>query len=343
MKVLVTGSTGYLAGHVILQLLGRGIEVIGTVRSLARVNQVRNSLENAGASDCQNLSFVEADLTNDGGWSTAMKGCEYVIHIASPFPGVAVKDESDLITPAVNGTQRVLRAAKDSHVRRVVVTSSFGAVGYGHPPSKTDFDETDWTNENEPGISAYIKSKTLAERAVWSFENDEAADMEIVVVNPTGIFGPTLSKNISSSLNLIRLQLEGKMPICPKVYFGVSDVRDVADLHIRAMLNPVAAGKRYLAVSGESVSMFDVAKVLRAEFGARAVKVPRRESPDWLVKFLGRWSQSIRPISSELGKRKNASNLRAVTELDWAPRDYKVTIVDTAESLFHHGVIESPS
>ena len=235
-------------------------------------------LQNAGASACERLSFYAADLERDAGWAEAAAGCDYALHVASPIGGPAPKHEDEQIVPARDGTLRVLRAARDAGVKRVVLTSSCGAIYYGHPLRAEPFDETSWTNLDGE-MSAYVKSKAIAERAAWDFVAAEGGALELSVVNPSGIFGPALGADAASSTELIARLLNG-MPGCPQIYFGVVDVRDVADLHLRAMTHPAAKGERFIAVSGEAMSMFDIAVILQRAPGRPAKKVPTRAAAE---------------------------------------------------------------
>ncbi len=237
--VLVTGGSGFVGSHVILQLLNAGYDVRTTVRSLKREPDVRAMLKNAGVDPNGRLAFFPADLERDAGWPDAVTGCDYVIHVASPIPAAAPKTEDELIRPARDGVLRVLRAARDGKVRRVVLTSSCGAIYYGHPPQTAPFDETSWTNI-DGDMSAYVRSKAIAERAAWDFMSAEGGSLELSAINPAGIFGPVLGADFSSSIELVTRLMKG-MPGCPRLYFGVVDVRDVADLHLRAMTIPPRA------------------------------------------------------------------------------------------------------
>ncbi|MBO0791881.1 MAG: aldehyde reductase, partial [Ktedonobacteraceae bacterium] len=250
--VLVTGGSGFLGAHTIVQLLKAGYTVRTTVRSPQREDDVRALIRAGGILDDRRLSFAVTDLMRDDGWQQAMEGVSFVLHTASPFPGHQPEDENDLILPARDGTLRVLKAAGKAAVKRVVMTSSFAAVGYSPKPANEPYTEEDWTNPDQPSLPAYIKSKTLAERAAWDFIKQDHGKLELVVLNPTGIFGPALGKDFSSSLHILQTMLEGKMPAVPDVSFGVADVRDVAEAHIRAMTNPNAAGERFL-VTGDKV------------------------------------------------------------------------------------------
>ncbi|MBV8642213.1 MAG: aldehyde reductase, partial [Verrucomicrobia bacterium] len=223
ITVLVTGGSGFIGCHCILQLLTAGYQVRTTVRNLKREPDVRAMLKVGGAEPDGRVSFVAADLENDAGWSDAVAGCEYVLHVASPFPDSVPKHEDELITPAREGTLRVLRAARDAGAKRVVLTSSFAAIGYGHEPQDKPFDETNWSNLND-GVGAYVKSKTLAERAAWDFMAKEGGNLELSVINPVGVFGPVLGPNYSTSILLVQRLMTGSVPGCPRLHFGLVDV-----------------------------------------------------------------------------------------------------------------------
>ena len=331
-RVLVTGGSGFVASHCLVQLLIAGYDVRTTVRSLSRESMVREMLRQAGVSDQSTLSFTEADLINDAGWATAVANCDYILHVASPFPAGVPTHEDDLIAPARDGALRVLRAARDAGVKRVVLTSSFAAIGYGHEQRAAPFTELDWTDSTQK-ISAYVKSKTLAERAAWDFIRTEGGPLQLSVVNPVGVFGPVLGPDYSSSIQLLKQMLDGAVPGCPKLYFGVVDVRDVADLHVRAMTNPAANGERFLAVAGDFLSVLDIATVLRSHLGPAARKVPSRELPNWVVRLAALFSPMVRESLPELGKLKNATNEKARRVLGWVPRTAQEAIVAAAESL----------
>ena len=265
--VLVTGGSGFIGAHCVLRLLEAGYRVRTTVRSLDREGDVRAQLKVGGAEPGDALSFAAANLTSDEGWPEAVAGCRHVLHVASPFPQQQPRNEFELIVPARQGALRVLRAARDAGVERVVMTSSFAAIGYGHQQTKRPFTEEDWSDLNA-GASPYVKSKTLAERAAWDFVAREGAALELAVVNPVGVLGPVLGPDLSSSVALVKLSLDGALSRAPRVYFNIVDVRDVADLHLRAMTDPAAKGQRFLAVAGDAMSLKDVADVLRARMGA---------------------------------------------------------------------------
>ena len=338
--VLVTGGSGFIATHCILQLLAAGCRVRTTVRSLKREPEVRATLKAAGADVGDKLAFFAADLTDDAGWVEAAAGCDYVLHVASPFPLNVPRHEDDLIVPAREGALRVLRAARGAGVKRVVQTSSFAAVGYGHAQMARPFNEHDWTNVDGPGLTAYAKSKTLAERAAWDFMAREGGAMELAVVNPVGVFGPVLGADFSTSIEIVRRMMDGALPALPRITFGVVDVRDVADLHLRAMTAPDAAGERFLAVAGDFLSLRDIALVLRNRLGDAARRVPTRELPDWLLRIVALVDKSVGQVVPELGKSKNASNAKARRELGWAPRPAEDALVATAESLARLGLLK---
>jgi len=337
--VLVTGGSGFVGAHCILQLLGAGYRVRTTVRSLEREADVRALLKNGGAEPGQALSFAAADLTTDAGWPEAVAGCTYVLHVASPFPPVIPKNEDELITPAREGALRVLRAARDAGVKRVVLTSSFAAVGYSSKNSGGPYTEADWTDPNTPGITAYIKSKTLAERAAWDFIAREGGALELATVNPVGILGPVLGPDYSTSIQLVQRLMDGAVPGCPNLSYGVVDVRDVADLHLRAMTNPAAKGERFLAIAGDSMSMQEMAIVLKARLGKDAARVPTRVLPDWLVRLVSLFDPTVAQIIPDLGQVKAASNEKAKRLLGWAPRSNADSVVGTAESLVRLGLL----
>jgi nucleoside-diphosphate-sugar epimerase len=317
--VLVTGGSGYLGTQLIAALLRDGCQVRTTVRSLDREGEVRVAVRRGGADD-SGLEVVTAELTADEGWAAAVAGCEEVHHVASPM--IHSDDPDEVIIPARDGTLRALRAARDAGARRVVLTSSFAAVGYTPKPG-SEYTEADWTDPDMPGLPPYPRSKAIAERTAWDFIKHEGGDTELVVVNPTFILGPTLTSKAGSSLQLTKAMLDGTMPVVRRQRFGVADVRDVADLHIRAMAAPEAAGKRYLALAdGPTISFLQMAQILRERLGPLAERVPTEEIP------------------GPEPPRLIIHNDRAKQELGWRPRPAETTIVETAESLRDLGLLE---
>lgn len=342
--VLVTGGTGFVGIHTILQLLQKGYNVKTTLRNLVRKSEIFEMLKNGGFTSPDNyrddsLEFIEADLTKDDNWDEAVKGCEYVLHVASPFPPGEPKDENELIRPAVDGTLRVLKAAHKAKVKRVVMTSSFAAIGYSLNPKNHIFTEEDWTDANT-NIPAYIKSKTLAERAAWNFIQNEGDDLELTVINPVGIFGPVLGNKFSSSIRMVEQLMTGKMPAIPKLSFSVVDVRDVADIHIKAMTNPEAKGQRFLATSDGTTSLPEIAEMLRSQNNQFAQRVTKKVMPDWIVKIVAYFKPELKSVSTQVGKIKTVSNEKAKNILGWQPRNKEVVIADTAESLLKFGIVK---
>jgi dihydroflavonol-4-reductase len=241
--------------------------------------------------------------------------------------------------PAREGTLRVLRVSREAGVKRVVLTSSFAAIGYGHAQQAAPFNEMNWTDVNGKDVSAYAKSKTLAERAAWDFIVNEGGGLELSVVNPVGVFGPALGADYSTSIAIVERKMNGAVPGLPRIAFGIVDVRDVADLHLRAMLEPAAKGERFLAVAGEFVSLVSMAKVLKERLGTAAKRVPTRQLPDWLMRIAVVFDSSLKLVVPELGKTKNASNAKAKDLLGWRPRSNEEAIVATAESLVRLGLL----
>ncbi|HEY1499464.1 MAG TPA: aldehyde reductase [Acidobacteriaceae bacterium] len=339
--VLVTGGSGFIGSHCIVQLLAAGHTVRTTVRSLEREADVRSMVKAGGAAEQDGrLSFFAADLMSDAGWKEAMSGCEHVLHVASPFPASVPKDEGELIGPARDGTIRVLRAARDAGVKRVVLTSSFAAIGYGQKPQEKPFTEQNWTDPKGQDVLPYVKSKTLAEHEAWNFMGRERGGLQLAVVNPVGVFGPVLGPNLSTSILIVQRLMDGAVPGCPKIWFGAVDVRDVADLHLRAMTNPAAQGDRFLAVAGDFLSFSEVAKILRRRMGVWAKRVPTMQIPNFIVRLVAMRDTAAKQILPELGKRKNASNEHARKVLGWEPRSSEEAIVATAESLLQLGLLK---
>ena len=336
--VLVTGGSGFVGVHCILKLLEAGYRVRTTVRSLKREADVRAMLKVGGADPGEKLTFVAADLTSDAGWTEAVAGCTYVLHVASPFPPAAPKHEDELIIPAREGALRVLRAARDADVKRVVLTSSFAAIGYGHPQSDQPFTEETWTDINGPGVSAYAKSKTLAERAAWDFIEREGDALELTVINPVGIFGPVWGADYSSSISVLQQLMNGDMTRLPSLSFGIVDVRDVADMHLQAMTNPAAKGQRFLATAG-LMSMQEGAQVLKAHLGEAGSRISTKPMPDWLVRIAAYFSPAARQIVHDIGKRRSATSDKAKRLLGWKPRSKEDAIIATAESLVKLGLL----
>ncbi|MEW2513924.1 aldehyde reductase [Streptomyces sp. NPDC046870] len=336
-RVLVTGGTGFIGSWCVLALLDAGHTVRTTVRDLRREPMVRSWLHAAVTFDDDRLTVVRADLEHPHGWEAAVDDCDFVLHVASPTLRRTPATGEELIVPAREGVLRVLRAARDAGVRRTVLTSAFGAVGIGHPPRPTPFTEEDWTDV-DADIPPYQRSKTVAERAAWQFVKEEGGEMELAAVHPVGVLGPLLGPDDPPSLRLLRRMLEGRMPACPPFAMGYVDVRDVADLHLRAMTHPAASGERFLAVAGRSLRVVDIARILRDRLGERAEKAPTRELPVWLTRALATVNPELRLLKHQLGRDLAATAAKAEKLLGWTARPIEDTIADTAESLLTHGL-----
>jgi dihydroflavonol-4-reductase len=329
--VMVSGGTGFLGGWCIAELLERGYEVRTTVRDLAREPAVRDALAKAGVDAGDRLAVLRADLESDEGWADAVAGCRYVLHVASPFPPVQPKDPDELIVPARDGALRVLRAAFDAGVERVAMTSSIAAVRPARDSSAdAPYTEADWTDGGDASKTPYARSKTIAERAAWDLARETGAD-RLAVVNPGAIIGPALNDDHSYSLQVVQRLLDG-MPAMPKLGFTFVDVRDVADLHIRAMTDPAAGGERFIAAD-RWLWMADVAGVIRERVGDAATKVPTRVAPNLAIRAMALFDPSVRSVVSDLGKRSHFSSEKARSTLGWAPRPVEDSIEDCARSL----------
>lgn len=333
-KVLVTGGSGYIAGFIIRQLITEGWTVNTTIRNLARESEVRGWLD----VDNSKLAFFAADLMDDAGWAEAVAGCSHVAHVASPLPSNAPKSDDELIIPATQGALRALRFARDAGVRRLVMTSSVAAISYGHK-GKTRFTEADWTDVDSPDAYAYVKSKTIAERAARDWMAREGGALEYCTVNPSLVLGPLLTADFSTSLEAIKKLLEGSMPGIPRLGFGVVDVRDVADMHVKLLTMAGMNGERFIA-SGPFIWMADIARILRDTLGNDARKVPTRKLPDFIVKIAARFDPVLRQVTGEIGnvRENDASHAKAV--LGWETRPVEQSITDTARDMIRLGVVK---
>ncbi|RLJ32902.1 dihydroflavonol-4-reductase [Chryseobacterium sp. 7] len=329
--VLVTGGSGFIACYCMIALLNNGYKVRASLRSLDKSELVKQMLKEGGINSFEDLSFAVADLENETSWEKAVEGCQYIIHTASPTPHTNAKTEEDFVIPAKNGVLFVLRAAKNAGVKRVVLTSAFGAVSYG-TWKNTPYTEEDWTVLND-SVAPYQRSKTISERAAWDFIQNEGKGMELAVVNPTTVMGPVLSDDYAHSIQIIKQMLNGEMKGCPKLITGFVDVRDVADLHVKALSMPEANGQRFIAVAGEALSMLEVAAILRKKLGKTAEKAPTKELPNWLIRLLAVFNPRLKMIVPHLGLVKRASSEKAIQQLGWKPRMADEAILAAAESL----------
>lgn len=339
-QVLVTGGSGFVAIHCIVQLLDQGYRVKTTLRSVNKKQGVLDMVQVAGVSG-ENLEFVQADLTSDTNWDNAVEGCEYVLHVASPIFLRAPKHEDEMVRPAVDGTIRVLKAARDGGVKRVVMTSNFGAVGYSHTDTSKVINEECWTDPNEKGLSIYNKSKVLAERAAWDFMKREGGSMELSVINPMAIFGPSFGPALSSGYELLKKVLDGSMKRVPNITLGIVDVRDVADLHLRAMVNPAANRQRFLALAGGIMSLPEIARLLKAKTPVIAEKASLKTTPDFVIKIAALFNPLAKNIAPMLSRYREASNEKAKHLLGWNPRSNEAALIAAAESLAKFGAIET--
>ncbi|PWN91087.1 dihydroflavonol-4-reductase protein [Acaromyces ingoldii] len=340
--VLITGGSSFIGLHALHQALQQGFRVRTTIRNEAKRSLIEAALKDYDASlDYTAIEYAHADLLSDAGWDDAARGARYVLHVASPFPAAQPKDEMELIRPAREGTLRVLRAAKRTGTcTRVVVTSSVAAVAYGNTPSEAGvFTEADWTNVDGPHVSAYVKSKTLAEQAAWDFvKSDEGSGLELATVNPVGVFGPPMRpEDGSTTCDIVKALLKGEIPLAPRIGFGIVDVRDVASLLLLAMVRPEANGERYLATAApQAMSLLECGAALRSGLGQAASRTPTRELPDWFVRFGARFSGQLKAAADNLGKQGDVSNEKA-RALGWAPKTPEEALVATGQRFIDKG------
>jgi dihydroflavonol-4-reductase len=337
--VLVTGGSGYIAGYCIAQLLQDGWRVRTTVRSLAKAEQVRSSITKISAGAAAAIEFFEADLNSDQGWDRAVAGADYVLHVASPVTVIDPKSDDELVRPARDGALRVLKAARDAGVKRVVMTSSISAIVYGHGGRTTAFTESDWTNEtNRADSGSYDRSKTIAERAAWAWHDAEDGALELVTINPSLVIGPVLGRDFSASLEVVKKLLDHSLPALPRIGFDLVDVRDIARLHILGMTTPSAAGQRFIG-SGDYFWMKEIASVLKQGLGEKALKVPSLVIPDFLVRVFAIFDPIVRSRLFDLGKERRVSSEKARKMLGWTTRPASESILDTARSLQAEGLV----
>ncbi|CAN5189452.1 aldehyde reductase [soil metagenome] len=337
-QVLVTGGSGFIGGWCVAKLLSAGYVVRTTVRDLKRETEVRRAIATVepAALDPQRLTFHVASLDADDGWAAATAGCRYVLHVASPVPAVQPKDPDDLIRPARDGALRVVKAAVEAGVERVVMTSSVAAVGESGREGVKD--ERDWTDLNAAGVTPYSQSKTIAERAVRDWMAQHGGATTLATVNPVVVLGPVMSGDFSASVQVVSRMLDGKLPGVPNLGFNMVDVRDVADLHLLAMTVPQAAGGRYIAAS-DFLWMQGVADILRRNLPERADKVPARKLPDWLVRLVSVFDPALKSVTGGLSRKREFSAARAQSDLGWRPRSAEESVIAAGQSLIAHGVV----
>ena len=330
-NVLVTGVAGYIGQHCALELLKKGFNVIGSLRNISKAHEVETAIkQHIEIKD--NLEFCQLDLLIDNGWEEAMNGCDFVLHVASPYVSYQPKDENELIKPAVEGTSRVLKFAKKFGVKRVVVTSSVVAM-LGDANASIDINSKSWTNINAKNVSAYVKSKTMAEKLAWDFVTNQHTNppLELVVINPGPVFGPTLTGNLNgASMSMYKDLISGKMPMLPQSSINMSDVRDVAEIHVKALENKQAVGKRFIVTTEKPYSFQEMAKILKLE-GYNIVSTA--VAPNFFLRFMSNFSNDIKGMLPFIGFIYSADVSETIKVFNWKPIDLKKTVLDTANSI----------
>jgi nucleoside-diphosphate-sugar epimerase len=340
-NVLVTGGTGFVGAQIILQLLQKGYNVKTTLRSISSKNKVIDTLKSNGITNFDNLTFVEADLSKDDNWDEAVKGCDYLLSVASPVFMTIPKDENEAIRPAVEGIIRILKAARNASVKRVVMTSNFGAVGFSNKNPDTATTEVDWTDSEEKGLSIYEKSKLLAERAAWNFIKKEGGNLEFATINPVAILGPSLSPHLSGSFGLLEHLLDGSMKAIPNINLNIVDVRDVADLHIRAMTNPNANGERFIASADGQISLPEIAALLKNKKPDAAKKVSTKTIPNLVIYLAALFNKQAKEAALLLRMSRNVSNEKAKKILGWKPTvNNEEVVLASINSMIKFGIIK---
>ncbi|GHD98378.1 dihydrokaempferol 4-reductase [Defluviimonas sp. 20V17] len=337
-RIVLTGISGYIAKHIALRLLNAGHSVTGSVRSPARMDEVRAALAPhlTDPAALERLRFATLDLTADDGWTTALKGAEVLVHTASPFPISQPRDPEKLIRPAVNGSLRALAAARATGVKRVVLTSSVVAIATGTDPGRP-YTEDDWTDVTSKAASAYARSKTLAERAAWDIVREQAPHLALTTINPAFVLGPPLDRHYGASVGVVKRMLSGKDPMVPRIGFAVVDVRDVAEMHLRAVERPDTTGRRYIAAD-RALWFAQMAAALKDAFPDR--KIATRTAPDLLMRALGLFDPAIRSILPQLGRLDAVSNARARQEMGMTFLPAEQSLVDTARYLVDQGLAD---
>ena len=338
--VLVTGGSGFLGTYCILQLLQKGYQVKTTLRSPAKKNEVIDALKIGGITSFDHLSFIETSLTEDKNWAEAMKGCTYVLSVASPVFFTVPKNENEVIRPALEGTIRVLKAAREAGIKRVVMTSNFGAVGFSNKNLNSVTAEESWTDPAEKGLSTYEKSKLLAERAAWDFIQREGGSLEFATINPVAMLGPSLETHVSGSFNLLKSLLNGSLKAIPNIPLNIVDVRDVADLHVRAMINPKANGERFIASADGQISWPEIGQLLKKKRPDVAQNVPTRVLPNWVIQIAALFNEQAKHAAPLLSINRHVSNEKAKNVLGWRPiADNEEIILASVDSMANYGII----
>jgi len=327
----LTGISGYIANHCAVELLKNGYSVRGSLRNISKSEKIVNAIKKE-VDPKDNLEFCELNLLNDKGWDDAAKGCDFVMHVASPFINMEPKDENEYIRPAVDGTMRALKAAKSAGIKRVVLTSSMVSM-LGNADKSIDIDSGTWTNIKGKNVSAYSKSKTLAEQAAWNFIKDQTDNtkMELAVVNPGPVFGPSLSGDLSgASMSMFTQMVQGKMPMVPQASINMSDVRDIAKIHVLALENKEASGKRFIVTTEKPYAFQDVAKILKSN---GYDKVSTKLAPNFLLKFMSNFNREAKSMKSFIGNTYNGNISSTMKTFNWKPIAFEKTVLDTAKSI----------
>ncbi len=339
--VLVTGGNGYLGMQIILQLMQNGYAVRTTIRSLKNKSDIVEVLQNNGISNIEDVSFFEADLTKDDNWGIVMQGCKYVLSVASPVFMDNPKNEKEAMKPAIEGVLRILKFAKKASVKRVVMTSNFGAVGFSQTEKNRETTEADWTDVNLKGLSAYEKSKTLAEKEAWNFIKSYGGDLEFVTINPVAILGSSLNSHVSESFGIIKNILNGSMKAIPKIPLNLVDVRDVADIHIRAMENPNANGHRFIASADGQISMPEIAAFIKKQYPQLATKISSKIIPNIILKIASIFNSKASQGLMLLNVNRNVSNEKAKNILEWRPTSsIEDIIVSSVENIVKYNLVK---
>ncbi|MDH6363050.1 nucleoside-diphosphate-sugar epimerase [Enterococcus sp. PF1-24] len=339
-KVLVTGGTGFLGLQIIFQLLQQGYQVRTTLRSIASKDKIIETLQTNGLTNLEQLSFIETDLSKNAHWPAAMADCEYVLSVASPVFFTIPENEEDALRPAVDGITRILKAAKTAGVKRVVMTSNFGAVSFSKKNARIATTEDDWTNPEEKGLSIYEKSKLLAEKTAWDFIKTEGGALEFTTINPVAIFGSPLSNHISGSFNLLKNLFANPAKAYPNLPLNIVDVKDVADLHIRAMISPQAKGQRFIATADGQISMLEIANLIKEQRPELADKVSTKTLSSTLIRITALFNQQAKEGALFLNMSRNVSNEKAKKLLNWQPTTNEEIVLKSIDSMVKYGIIK---
>ncbi|MEH6680225.1 MAG: aldehyde reductase [Sediminicola sp.] len=338
--VLVTGGTGFVGMQIVYQLLKKGYSVRTTVRNLKSADKVQETLKNNGITSFENLSFAEAELTKDENWEQAIHGCKYVLSVASPVFFHKPKNEEEAILPAREGILRILRFAKKAVVKRVVMTSNFGAIGFTQTDKNRATTEDDWTDTNNKSVSVYERSKTLAEKAAWNFIETKGGNLEFATINPVAILGPSLGAHVSGSFQLLQNLLTGKLKAVPNIPLNIVDVRDVADLHIRAMESPEANGHRFIASADRQISLPEIALLLKNNRKEISEKVSLKKLPDWVLSVSSIFNDQAKEGVLLTKMNRNVSNQKAKEILNWKPiASQEVAILEAVDTMIKYNLI----